>query len=75
MLTAEQIQAGYKNARIRNIVRLRPDGQCFQCGQIKTELMEDENDPTKIYERMYIYCDECYDKIYEKYKAKGRFTY
>ena len=75
MLTAEQIKNGYKNERIRNIVRYRPEGQCFQCGRAKQELMEDPNDPTKIYERMYIYCDECYSQIQENYRIKGRYTY
>lgn len=75
MLTAEQIKKLYNNERIRNIVRYRPDGQCFQCGRIKAELMEDPNDPTKIYERMYIYCHDCYSQIQANYKLKGRYTY
>jgi len=74
-ITAEDIKNSYKNERIRNIVRIRPDGQCFQCGKIKKELMEDPNDPTKIYERMYIYCDQCYEAIQTKYKQQGKFTY
>ena len=75
MITAEDIKRNYKNERIRNIVRYRPEGQCYQCGKIKKELMEDPDDPTKIYERMYIYCDECYADIQEKYKRQGRYTY
>ncbi len=74
-ITAEDIQRLYKDERIRNIVRYRPDGQCFQCGKIKPELMEDPNDATKIYERMYIYCDDCYRIIQEKYKRDGKFVY
>lgn len=75
MLTPEQRERAYKNERIRNIVRYRPEGQCFQCGQIKPELMEDPNDPTKIHERMYIYCDKCYAKIQAKYKRDGKYVY
>lgn len=75
MLTNDQRKKAYTNERIRNIVRYRPEGQCFQCGKIKPELMEDPNDPTKIYERMYIYCDSCYNAIQEKYKRDGRYIY
>lgn len=75
MLTPEQRERAYKNDKLRHIVRYRPDGQCFQCGKVKRELMEDPNDPTKIYERMYIYCDDCYELFQENYKLKGRYTY
>lgn len=75
MITAEDIKRNWKNERIRNIVRLRPDGQCFQCGKIKKELMEDPDDPTKGLERMYIYCDDCYRIQQEKYGRDGGFHY
>lgn len=75
MLTSEQRKKAYANERIRNIVRYRPEGQCFQCGKVKPELMEDPNDPTKIYERMYIYCNECYELIQKKYATQGRYIY
>lgn len=75
MLTSEQRKKAYTNERIRNIVRYRPEGQCFQCGQIKPELMEDPNDPTKIYERMWIYCDDCYEKEQRKYVNLGPYQY
>lgn len=64
-----------KNDKIRHIARYRPEGQCFQCGQIKKELMEDPINPSKIHNEMYIYCDECYAKLQEEYKKKGRWTY
>jgi hypothetical protein len=75
MITAEDIKRNYKNERIRNIVRVRKDGECFQCGKVKTELMEDPFDPVKVYERMYIYCDDCYRIIQEKYQRDGKFSY
>lgn len=75
MVTAEEIKRNYNNERIRNIVRLRPDGQCFMCGQVKKELMEDPNDPTKIYQRMYIWCDQCYQNIDEKYGKNYKYQY
>lgn len=65
----------YKAERIRTIVRLRPDGQCFMCGKIKQELMEDPNDPTKGYERMYIRCNECEQEIEEKYGPTYKYQY
>ncbi len=54
------------------ILRHRPDGQCLQCGRIKSELMSDDEKP---YKPIYIYCDECFDKWYADYKRKGRYQY
>lgn len=64
-----------KNPYLRDLIRYRPEGQCFQCGKEKKELKEDPDYPSKIHLEMYIYCDECYAELQEQYKKKGRWTY
>jgi len=68
-----QKQWKIKNDKIRHICRYRPEGQCFRCGQIKPELMEDPLNPAKIYNEMWSNCNECEAKIDKKYKELGKW--
>ena len=54
------------------MLRHRPDGQCFRCGQSKKELMDDPDHP---YKPKWIWCDECYQKVWNDSFNRGKFTY